>query len=806
MKKLLSAGINQKMVFIAVFPAAIVALFLSLIYSISQIKNAEQSLSDHGFSLSRQLASASEYGVYSRNPDILHPLARTIAKEIDVSSVSIYSDNSELLINVGSKTDNSKILDATLLIATMSVSEDKKSWFFQSPIFQTDFIEDDLFSDIVPESKNSEKEDIKILGWTIVELSLKRTKTLQKNTWINSTIIAITILFITAMTAIRLGQSISKPIIKLKNIVNQLADNNLNIQADTGASNELKSLESGINNMIVRLKASHDNLEYRIKQSTTELRTTLNILEDRNKQLESARHEAETANNAKSAFLANISHEVRTPLNGIYGFLQLLEKTGLDTTQKEFIENIEISTKSLLSLLNNILDFSKLDFHQININNQQFNLQKTLNESLNLFYPEAYKKELKLALIIDEKLPNNLFGDANRLAQIMKNLVSNSVKFTTHGEVIVKISEQVEYIKKENDFIILNIQVIDTGIGIKKEDQQKIFQPFSQIQENMNRQHDGSGLGLSITKSIVELMGGRISISSTINKGSCFSVILPFKIALETHEEADSIDSDDITINHTNSMKILLVDDNIINRQFLSIWLNNRNIHVDEASNGEEAIDYCNKNQYDFIFLDVHMPKIDGLETIKIIRENPQFNAKTPVIAITADATKNTKKQLQKAKFTDCLIKPVLEKDLLLTISKWNKKDETISDLGDQLSRENITEKDKTLIIDEILGLKIASGNKELWLNSLETLVNRLNEQKISIKKAIDSDDIPTIQNISHNIAGAASYCGATELLRVAKQLETVNMNTDKSIIQNQFERLSLTISSTTRWLKDYKG
>jgi len=806
MKKRLGIGIgiNQKMVFIAVFPAAIVALLLSLIYSINQINNAEQSLNDRGFSLSRQLASASEYGVYSRNPDILYPLANAAMQEIDVSSISIYNINGEMLIQSGTNKNKIKILDSTQPHPIRTVSDDKNSWIFQSLIFQTDFIEDELFSDTLSNPKEIKNNNRKILGWVLVELSLKRTKNLQKNTWVNSTTIAIFILLITAMTAIKLGQSITKPVITLKNTVNQLKDGNLDIQADTDAGGELKSLEIGINAMATTLKASHDDLEDRINQSTSELRETLIVLEDRNKQLSTAQHEAESANNAKSAFLANISHEVRTPLNGIYGFLQLLEKTDLEATQKEFVENIEISTQSLLSLLNDILDFSKLEISQVHINHKKFNLKKVLNENINLFYPIAFNKGLKLTSTIDKNIPNNILGDANRLAQIIKNLVSNSVKFTDNGEVTVKISKQLEKINEGKNSITLNIQVSDTGIGIKKEDQQKIFQPFSQIEENMNRQHDGTGLGLSITKSIVELMGGSITVNSDLHKGSCFSVILPFEIDSKKHEVTNTLNSDNLIVNNISSRNILLADDNIINRQFLSTWLCKINMHVDEASNGEEAISYCSKNQYDLIFLDLHMPKIDGLEAIKTIRNHSQPNSKTPIIAITADDTKNTRKRLQKAKFDEFLIKPVLEKDLLLTINKWDKSNTKKSCLTKKPSPHNPPERNKAVIVDEDLGIKIASENKELWLNSLETLVSRLDTQKTDIKQAIDDSDTNIIRRISHNIAGAASYCGATKLLQATKQLEGIKTNTDKSIISSKFERLSLAISDTKKWLEEY--
>ncbi len=376
---------------------------------------------------------------------------------------------------------------------------------------------------------------------------------------------------------------------------------------------------------------------------------------------------AEETSKLKSEFLANMSHEIRTPINGIVGMSYLVLQTNLTTKQRNYIEKIENSAKSLLSIINDILDLSKIESGKLIIDKVEFNLDKLIENTLDLIKFQARKKRIKIKIEYDKNTPKKLYGDSLRVSQILNNLFSNAVKFTQTGG---KITLSVSRIAKNRFKFIVK----DTGIGLTKKEQEKIFKAFSQADGSTTRDYGGTGLGLTISKQLVELMNGKIWVKSEYGVGSSFIFEIELK---EVKEKKESIKyivpiSRDkklrCNINMLRGCKILLVDDNEINQEIVMGLLENSKIELDIVSNGKEAIDRFKPNIYTLILMDIQMPIMDGYEATKIIR---QKDKNIPIIAITANAMKDDIAKSLNSGMNSHINKPINVEELYETILKY---------------------------------------------------------------------------------------------------------------------------------------
>lgn len=796
MKELLNSDIQRKVLLLAILPVAIAALLMTILYSVTQTRNLEQSLTERGFSIIRQLAPACEYGVFAGNQNILRSLVEAVENEADVRSVFVSNKSGNTLTKTGLDLHITSGLDLSSPGAISMMSDNGLSRVFLSPIFETEFSTQNqdaewlVYSDTDrPEIKQTER----ILGWVTVELSMKRTHQFQRQTWINASLLALAIIIFSAILAKRMGRSITEPITELEKAVNEIEDGNLDTRINTGVGGELKSLETGINNMAGALKLSHTNLQQRVDQATSDLRETLQVLEQRNSELDAARNDAESANRAKSSFLANTSHEIRTPLNGISGFLLLLSRTSLSSIQQEFVDSIKRSSDVLLSLLNDVLDFSRLEVSRMTLIEQDFNLPNLLNESIDVCLAVAKNKGLRVRLTVAPDLTDCIHADAGRMAQVLRNLVSNAIKFTAQGSVEVHAS----YLPADKN-PQLKISITDSGIGLSRRDLLKLFKPFAQIETTMKRSQEGSGLGLVISQSLVELMGGVIEVDSTPGKGSCFSFTLPLKPCQST-SQPDKLENpppqpDIKPAVQQHPLLVLLADDNSINRLFLSTWLKQIGAHVVEASNGMEALECCSKVNFDLIFMDLHMPEMDGLEAARLIRKNYTASRQSPIIAITADVTDDTRQRIMDSSINDYIVKPVNEDQLSDIIRRW-RLPQTAEPLPDDPADSHQENRDDN-VINRQLGLRLASGNIQLWIKSLQSLAERLPGQLKELEKANKQGNHQQLSEIAHSIVGASSYCGAQNLQRTASQLETLAQSENKKEIDSAVKSLDVEITN----------
>ena len=387
-----------------------------------------------------------------------------------------------------------------------------------------------------------------------------------------------------------------------------------------------------------------------------------------------AKDAAESLAQSKSDFLANMSHEIRTPMNAIIGLSQLALDVPANQ-QSHYLEKILGASENLLSILNDILDFSRLDSHGVTIEHANFNLDDLLKNVTNLFDVIANQKNLEFVLEIDPVFSRYLIGDALRLQQVLTNLLNNSIKFTQTGRVRLVITA----VHQDNDRVLLTFTIIDSGIGMNASQQKLLFQPFSQADTSISRRFGGSGLGLVISQRFVELMGGEITCISTPNVGSEFSFTLPFDIATpaESAKNAYEVPLRKKTLAQRiaevaaslENVRVLLVEDTPLNQQVASEFLNNAKMLVTVADNGQEALERLEQKPFDVILMDIQMPVMDGFEATKIIRDNSQW-ATIPIIAVSAGVTLNEQEKYQRAGMNDFLPKPINPLEMLEKIKQ----------------------------------------------------------------------------------------------------------------------------------------
>jgi signal transduction histidine kinase len=375
-------------------------------------------------------------------------------------------------------------------------------------------------------------------------------------------------------------------------------------------------------------------------------------LESYQKELIRAKDLAEQGKKIKENFLANMSHEIRTPINGIIGITHLLENTELTAEQREMIELLEISSNSLLGVINDILDISKIEAGKFKINRAATDLVMICHSVVNLLRIRAKEKNLELITQLDEELPKSILADSLRLNQILMNLIGNAIKFTSEGSVTLK----VEIIERKENTIRLKFSVTDTGIGIPQDKIGKIFETFEQADDNTTLNYGGTGLGLSIVRNLAELKGGELTVSSEENKGSTFAFINWYEV-LETPAENSNRVPEKLAV--FENVKILVAEDNPINKFLIVKVLKGWDIIADVVENGKEALDKLAENDYDLILMDTFMPVMNGLEATKLIREGFVPGKKDiPVITFSAAVMENDKKAAMDAGADDVLSKP----------------------------------------------------------------------------------------------------------------------------------------------------
>ncbi|HED36329.1 MAG TPA: response regulator [Gammaproteobacteria bacterium] len=931
-------GINKRVMFLALLPTLIIAITLSSYFSFNRHSDIAASFHAKGTFIANNLAPAAEYGVFSDNTEILDSLALQTLNDRDVVNVTISDAEDKTLVSH----TRTIVAPDTILPIFINPQEYRYSAIIKSG---------DVSILDYDEAENTEEN---IIGYIHVTLNNLSAQTQQLDSLIKGLLITISGLFLTVFLAVSIGRSVVRPVQRLTRAVKKIAQGELNTLIETDTGGEIGSLEESINKMAREMQMIRSNLQSQVNSATADLKKTLEELEIQNIELDLASNQALSASKIKSEFLANMSHEIRTPMNGVIGFTELLSKTSLTEQQYDYVNTIRSSGSNLLTIINDILDFSKIESGKFNIENISFSLDDVMDEIITMFAPMAYQKDLELIYHPSVRMPEKIMGDPSRIRQILINLISNAVKFTQNGHVIIRILLETSQEDQKNT---IRFTVTDTGMGLNELNKKRLFTAFTQADTSISRNFGGTGLGLVISRKLAELMNGEIGFESVLNKGSSFWFSVPLvthedlaatpltttligsstdlannygpdtqplrvilyeasdqnrfasrsllnSIGIETIETSridelckltekyanknisgiiaginrsninnsavlkklsaslqdtgmpyitlasifDINDSQALTTaelqnivyrcsrtqilknhiitsfspenenaimhkpsvdapakNHPLShIKVLLVDDNAINLKLARTLLEIQKIQVTTAEDGEQAVELASRNYYNLIFMDLHMPGLNGFAAAQAIRDTDNPCKQSTIIALTANAMPDEQVQVFSSGMNDILLKPITEQQLIDIFTRW------ISPINNDTHTPLQGETDKSendnlfAIFDLPQGIELAGGNEELANELFSMLVSELpvhRENLLNAKQAHNTDDL---KKHIHKLHGGCKYCGVPALRNAAANFENIVDQKQQDEIDSGLDEVIVQIDQLVKFYKEH--
>ncbi|MGI0115929.1 two-component sensor histidine kinase BarA [Zooshikella sp. RANM57] len=936
-------GLKNRVFALALLPTITISLVLGVFFTIARLNDLDTLLLERSQATVEQLVPMSEYGLQLENNKLLQRLASSALEKNDVRSITLYSHEKQPVIHAGPRMLTQHLSNMKHPPNSQQITIQKDTIHIALPVFtrQAHTLNQDLRNNTQLSSKRV------FLGWIEVEFSRANTELKKYQTILASTLLIISGILINLFLAFRLGIHITEPLQKIINAVAHIRDGNLDTRINSETAGELKTLESGINAMVASLQRAHLEMQQNIEQSTKDLQETLETIEIQNIELDMARKEALEASRIKSEFLANMSHEIRTPLNGIIGFTNLLLRSKVTERQREYLSTIQKSSENLLAIINDVLDFSKIEAGKLELESIPMNLRESIEEVLTILAPAAHDKSLELVPLIYSDTPTQLIGDPLRLKQILTNLVSNAIKFTNDGSIVIRAMLEDE---KDNK-VTIRISVTDTGIGLSKEQQNELFKAFSQADTSTTRNIGGTGLGLVISKHLAQKMQGEVGVESELGKGSSFwftitvpianepaikehfpalsssRIIMyehhelaaqaimhllrdfdldvtqchdpneltqlleqarydrnPYDIALVSHHpsytDLDVIrqllkaaanrnthliilasTNKEASINRllennnnalcivkplcynrlyralsyfimdqpctpgskhqhvakrinqaiTRQPHILAVDDNPANLKLVSALLEDLGAKVTAVDSGTKAIIKTKQYHFDLIFMDVQMPGMDGLETTKRIRERELGERRIPIIALTAHALAEEKKQLLLAGMDDYMTKPINENQLQHVIKKWTGLHVAPLESADEhTTSSHHSTHDSSGIVDIAQGIKLAGGKEDLAQDMLNMLLAGLEQDRDEIRSLYREKNWDKLLEQVHRLHGATRYCGVPLLRQACHDMESIlkaaeNNKEERRKVASAMEELIEQTEQLLQWNKKYQ-
>lgn len=524
-------SLRARMMILILAPTLLIGLLLSTFFVVHRYNELQEQLVDAGASIIEPLAVASEYGMTFRSRESVRQLVSLLHRRHSdiVRSITVFDAQNNLFVtsNYHHNFTQLQLPKGVPIPTDLMLTRRGDSLILRTPILaESQYPDQAVSSDPLQDNR---------LGYVAIELDLQSVRLQQYKEVFVSTLLLLLCMCIAILFAYRLMRDVTGPIRNMVNTVDRIRRGQLDSRVEGFMLGELHMLKNGINSMAMSLTAYHEEMQQNIDQATSDLRETLEQMEIQNVELDLAKKRAQEAARIKSEFLANMSHELRTPLNGVIGFTRQMLKTEMSVTQTDYLQTIERSANNLLTIINDVLDFSKLEAGKLVLEHIPFSLRETLDEVIVLLAPSAHEKGLELTLDVHNDVPEQVIGDSLRLQQIITNLLGNAIKFTETGNIDIR----VELRGQQDRQMELEVQIHDTGIGISERQQSQLFQAFRQADASISRRHGGTGLGLVITQKLVKEMGGDICFHSQLNRGSTFW----FHITLDLHEGMLSLPS-----------------------------------------------------------------------------------------------------------------------------------------------------------------------------------------------------------------------------------------------------------------------
>jgi two-component system sensor histidine kinase BarA len=907
-------GIYQLALVLTLTPLIVISISLGYYNATTRLADLRKEMVNRGESLARNFASASEYGIYIEDVNLLKKLAASVLNEPDVDSVLIVDNNGNELITLGSSLNMDSILkeknkNNSLIFVSKVIRSNLPS------LDNTEYYDSD--ANFI---KNNTQEN---MGKVIIALSESSVRKRQKEVIFNGVLITIVVLLFGAIFASLIASGVVSPLRRISDVTRRIAKGEYKARIPVISGGELGKLENDINVMASKIDESTTHLTVQVENATSELQDTVTQLRERNKELEDAKIDAMKAGLAKTEFLANMSHEIRTPLNAIIGFARLTTNSRDSHENTKYLNTIRIAAEQLQETVDDILIFSKLDASTSKIQKNELVLEKLIEDVISLHGSQAHDKNIELIYFIEKTVPQKLIGDAHKISQILNNLVSNAIKFTEHGYVAIKVSGNE--ISKQMSEIQISVEDTGKGIGVEKKDY--LFEAFSQEDATITRNYGGTGLGLAICKKLVDMMNGNIFVTSSYGAGSVFTVKLPMlridsrnledplstnligykalliekhplarrairnmllsfgmQVFVESnyynprhiitkienkHGKLDVVIYSNETTSHipgaTNSIlnvirtvydgfllfattietiqnsvaeildnksaliekpirsdslrtillenlkglidvkeisqvpvddmemmrllknkRILIAEDNKFNQLLLESILIQYHPIIKIVNDGSEANLASTEEQFDLIFLDLHMPNMDGITACKYIRKS-ETNAAAIIIAVTADVLSMDNLKYKKELFDGVIYKPISKTDLCRTIR--NQVVHKYKNKHTKKTSNPLPDMNRLMVPNSKNPMEAQEHLKAKFFEELRLQVNALTQ-------ALTKEDFNKLKRHSHQLKGIAGYFGYKLVEMNAKAIEKAVEYKDISEIKMYLSALKKAIET----------